>query len=227
MSLVGDESVQEGRPPLRLEARWPILVAVLGVVVLTVLRPAEMRLLPRWVLPTFEVVLLATIIARHPARIGPRMALLRAVAITIVGIVLADTLAATVRLIDVLIHGGQATNSAEALLTAGAIVWGSNILAFALLYWLIDCGGAAARAHHMPPVPDFAFPQQLSPEIAIPGWRPQFIDYLYLGLTASTAFSPTDVMPLAAWAKVAMSVQSLVSLSVMGLVVARAINVLT
>ena len=74
--------------------------------------------------------------------------------------------------------------------------------------------------------PDLAFTQQLSPEMAPAGWRPQFHDYLYLGLTSSTAFSPTDVMPLAGWAKLAMAVQSLISLSVLGLVIARAVNVL-
>jgi hypothetical protein len=227
VSLVGEESVADPLSPARLEARWPILMAVLSIVVLTLLRPAEMRLLPRWVLPTVEIVLLATIIARHPARVGPRAALLRAIAICVVGIILADVLTATVRLIDVLIQGGKATNSAGPLLTAGAIVWGSNVLAFSLLYWLVDGGGAAARAHHMPAALDLAFPQQLSPETAPPGWRPQFIDYLYLGLTASTAFSPTDVMPLRPWAKVAMGAQSLVSLSVLGLVIARAVNVLS
>jgi uncharacterized membrane protein len=228
VSVVGEEESAADTPPAeRLEARWPILAAVLGIVVLTLLRPAEMRIFPRWVLPTVEVVLLAVVLARHPARVGPRAALLRAISICVVGIILADVLTATVRLIDVLIQGGQATNSAGQLLTAGAIVWGSNVIAFSLLYWLVDGGGAAARARHMPAALDLAFPQQLSPEVAPPGWRPQFIDYLYLGLTASTAFSPTDVMPLRPWAKVAMAAQSLVSLSVLGLVIARAVNVLS
>ena len=203
------------------------MAAVLVVMALTVLRPPEMRLAPRWSLPAVEVVLLAVLVARHPARIGPRAALLRAIAIVLVGIVMADTLVTTVRLLYVLIHGGQTTTSADALLAAGAIVWGSNVLAFGLFYWLVDGGGAAARAHHMPPALDLAFPQQISPEIAPRGWRPQFLDYLYLGLTASTAFSPTDVMPLAPWAKLAMATQSLVSLAVLGLVVARAVNILT
>ncbi len=83
------------------------------------------------------------------------------------------------------------------------------------------------RAHHMPRTPDLAFPQQLNPRIAPLEWRPRFVDYLYLGLTNSTAFSPTDVMPLAPWAKIAMGTQSLISLAVLGLVVARAVNVLT
>ncbi len=104
---------------------------------------------------------------------------------------------------------------------------GGNNIAFALLYWELDGGGAAARAHHLPAHPDFAFPQQLSPRIAPPDWRPRFIDYLYLGFTNATAFSPTDVMPLAPWAKIAMAVQSVISLSVLSLVVARAVNIFT
>ena len=78
----------------------------------------------------------------------------------------------------------------------------------------------------MPRAPDFAFPQQLNPEVAPPGWKPQFIDYLYLGLTSCTAFSPTDVMPLTPRAKVLMGCESLISLAVLGLVIARAVNVL-
>ena len=70
-------------------------------------------------------------------------------------------------------------------------------------------------------------PSSSTPEVAPPNWRPRFIDYLYPGLTASTAFSPTDVMPLAPWAKAAMGTQSLISLAVIGLVVARTVNVFT
>ena len=75
--------------------------------------------------------------------------------------------------------------------------------------------------------PDFAFSQQLNPELAPPGWRPKYVDYLILGITTSTAFSPTDVMPMTAWAKLMMALQSLISLAVIGLVVARAVNAFT
>jgi hypothetical protein len=74
---------------------------------------------------------------------------------------------------------------------------------------------------------DFAFTQQLSPELAPPGWRPRYVDYFTLGMNTSTAFSPTDVMPLVSWAKLTMTLQSLISLAVIGLVIARAVNVLT
>jgi uncharacterized membrane protein len=221
-----DEAAPEPLGAVRGEPRWPMAAAVLGASALTLLRPAELRVLPAWVLPVVEVVLLVVLVVRDPGRIDRRSRTLRYVSICVVGILVVDALVATGHLITVLVRGGEATDSAESLLVAGAIVWVANIVAFSLLYWELDSGGAAARAHGLPATPDLAFPQQLSPELAPPGWRPQFYDYLYLGLTSSTAFSPTDVMPLAGWAKLAMAAQSLVSLAVLGLVVARAVNVL-
>jgi uncharacterized membrane protein len=150
---------------------------------------------------------------------------LRAVGIALVAVLGLSAMVATGFLIDSLITGGPETDSAGDLLEAGAVVWTSNNIAFALLYWELDGGGAAARAHDPLRQPDLAFPQQLNPHISSPGWRPRFIDYLYLGFTNATAFSPTDVMPLAPWAKIAMTVQSVISLALLGLVVARAVNV--
>jgi len=224
---MAEEQLGEGLSPIRSEARWPVLVAVVTVITLTALRPAELRFAPLWVLPTVELVLLVILSVSHPARDSQRSARWRVVALGIVAVVLAETLLATARLVDVLIRGGHATNSAELLLAAAATVWASNVIAFALLYWLLDGGGAAMRARGPSRQLDLAFPQHLNPEIAAAGWRPQFIDYLYLGLTASTAFSPTDVMPLVPWAKCAMGVQSMIAITVLGLVVARAVNVFT
>ena len=112
-------------------------------------------------------------------------------------------------------------------LVRGALVWLGNNVVFALVYWLFDGGGAYARARHTRPYPDLSFPQHQNPELAPPGWRPKFGDYLYLGLSTATAFSPTDVMPLAPWAKLAMAVQTLISLVVFTLVIATAVNVLS
>jgi hypothetical protein len=131
-------------------------------------------------------------------------------------------------LIGDLIHGGKETNSATALLEAGAVVWVSNNIAFSLLYWQLDGGGSAARTLEWPRRRvDLAFPQDLNPGISRETWLPRFIDYLYLGFTNATALSPTDVMPLEPWAKMAMATQSLISLAILGLVVARAVNVFT
>ncbi|WP_030772680.1 MULTISPECIES: hypothetical protein [unclassified Streptomyces] len=208
------------------ESRWPMASAVLAAMVLTLLLPDDLRMAPRWVLPVVEGVLLLALIAGDQGRIDRRSAFLRAVSITLVGALALSAVWSTVRLVDDLVHGGPETGSASSLLQAGSAVWVGTILAFALLYYELDSGGAAARAHRMPPTPALAFPQQINPELGAAGWRPRFIDYLYLGLTNATAFSPTDVMPLAPWAKAVMSVQALISLLILGLVVARAVNVL-
>jgi uncharacterized membrane protein len=177
------------------------------------------------VIPSIEGVLLIALIAADPGKIDRRSRLLRVLSIVLVAVMVLVALWATSLLIADLIHGGGETDSASELLAAGSIVWLSNNIAFALLYWELDGGGAAARAHGLPTYMDFAFPQQMNPQLAPRSWRPQFVDYLYLGFTNAVAFSPTDVMPLAPWAKIAMAVQSLASLAILGLVIARAVNV--
>ena len=145
------------------EARWPMAGAVLAAMVLTLLLPDEVQLGPIWVLPLIEGVLLVAVIAADPVTISRRSRELRALSIALVFVLVLGSLWATVQLIDDLIHGGPETNSASDLLEAGTIVWVSNNIAFALLYWELDGGGAAARAHERPTYADLAFPQQLNP----------------------------------------------------------------
>jgi hypothetical protein len=201
--------------------------AILAAMVLTILLPAEWRLGPPWAVPAVEGALLLALIVGDPGAISKRSSVLRGVSIALVAVLIGQSLWSTVRLIDDLITGGPHTSSAGALLAAGSIVWVSNNIAFALLYWELDGGGAAARAYGLPEYPDLAFPQQLNPNVAPPDWRPRFIDYLYLGFTNATAFSPTDAMPLVPWAKITMAVQASISLAILGLVVARAVNIFT
>ncbi|MFI1716839.1 hypothetical protein ACIGW4_31485 [Streptomyces sp. NPDC053513] len=200
--------------------------AVVAAMLLTVLLPDDLRLAPRWVLPAVEGLLLLALIAGDPGRIDRRSTVLRTMSIALVCVLALSAVWSTVQLVDDILHGGKETSSATSLLQSGGTVWACTVLTFSLLYFELDCGGAAARVHHMPATPALAFPQQLSPEVANADWRPRFVDYLYLALTNATAFSPTDVMPLAPWAKIAMGIQSLVSLLILGLVVARAVNVL-
>jgi len=208
------------------EPRWPMASAVVAAVVLTLLMPDDLRFGPNWLLPVIVGVLLAAEIAGDPGRIDRRTAPLRALSVGLISVLVFGALWATVLLTSHLINGGEETDSAGALLEAGSIVWASNIIAFALLYWELDGGGAAARAHKPSSrIVDFAFPQQMNPELAPTHWRPRFIDYLYLGFTNATAFSPTDAMPLAPWAKITMALQAMISLTVLGLVIARAVNI--
>lgn len=208
------------------ESRWPMVAALLAAICLTLLLPSSARAAPKYLVPGLELALLVALVAGDPGRIDRRGKWLRWVSLGLVAILILGALWATALLIHDLVEGtSEVANDAVKLLETGAIVWTSNNIAFSLLYWDLDSGGSAERLHHAPRYPDLAFPQQLAPELAPPGWRPLFIDYLYLGFTNATAFSPTDVMPLAAWAKAAMAVQSLVSLAILGLVVARAVNV--
>ena len=146
--------------------------AVVAALVLIVLLPDGERIGPPWLLPLLAGLLLVALIAGDPGKIDRRSNVLRVVSIALVFVLVANSLWATAQLIDALINGGKETNSASALLAAGTTVWVSNCLAFALLYWELDSGGAAARAHRVPDHPDFAFPQQLNPDVAPVGWRP-------------------------------------------------------
>jgi len=209
------------------EARWPMAFAVVAVIVLTILLPHDLVTHPRWGIPIVEGILLVAVIIADPGKIDLVSPRVRALSIALIALLVATTLWCTTQLIVELIRGGSATNSAGALLAAGGIVWISNCLSFGLLYWELDSGGPAVRAHGLPAHPDFAFPQQLNPELAPENWRPRFVDYMYLGFTSATAFSPTDAMPLKPWNKLAMMAQSTISLALLGLVIARAVNVLT
>ena len=207
------------------ESRWPMALAVLAVVVLSQLLPRTL-VFPYRVAPVAEIVLLVAVIISDPGKIDRVSPRVHALSLTLIVVIAASALFATGLLIDELIRGGQATQSGGTLLAAGGGVFLINCVAFALLYWELDGGGPAVRAHGMPAYPDFAFPQQQSPELAPLGWRPQYVDYLYLGFVTAVTFGPADVLPLRAWNKLAMLLQSASSLLLLGLVIARAVNVL-
>jgi hypothetical protein len=219
----------DGEEEIFIEPRWPVALAVASFIavsiVLRITVPDRESLGPRWLVPGVEIGLLVCLLAADPAHVALRARWLRRISIGLVLTLAAATLLSTGILINDLVVGGKVTNEAGSLLASGAVIWLGNVLVFSLIYWLLDSGGPLARYRHERPYPDFAFSQQLSPELAPPGWRPRYADYLILGLTTSTAFSPTDVMPMAAWAKLTMASQSIISLSLVGLVIARAVNV--
>ena len=125
---------------------------------------------------------------------------------------------------SLLLHRG--VSDATSLLRSGGSIWLTNVVVFALWYWEFDRGGPGARAEARNHVPDFLFPQMTDPDLASPHWAPSFFDYLYMSFTNSSAFSPTDVLPLTRWAKALMMAQSATSLTVVALVIARAVNIL-
>jgi hypothetical protein len=215
--------------PAKIEPRWPVALAVLFFIVITVtlrvVQPHRESLGPHWLVPGIEIAVLVVLVAADPTHVSERRRWLRPLSIGLVFALLAAALISTGVLITDLIRGGKVTNEASSLLASGALIWLGNVLVFSLLYWLLDSGGPVARYRGEHEHPDFAFTQQMSPELAPPGWLPHYVDYLILGLTTSTAFSPTDVMPVSRWAKILMALQSIISLVVVGLVIARAVNV--
>jgi uncharacterized membrane protein len=199
-------------------------LAVVGMMALTLIPPYAMAWVP-FLVATFQGMLLVTLIAGDPGRIDDRSRRVRRLSITLVGLLLATALVSTALVVYDLVSGSPETSQPGPLLLVGGKVWLLSNIAFAILYWQVDSGGPAERAHALRAHPDLGFPQLMSPDIAPPGWRPRFSDYLYLSFTTANAFSPTDTPPLARWAKVAMGSQALISFVVVGLVIARAVNV--
>ena len=211
-------------PPIHGESRLPMATAVLVLMGLTLVSPAHLSWFPGWLLAAVEGILLLILMIGDPGRIDRETPWLHWTSVLLVAVLLASALGSTALLILDMLDASPVTAEAGPLLVAGAKVWLTNNIAFALLYWEFDDGGPIERAKGLPDHPDLAFPQQLSPELAKPGWRPEFLDYLYVAFTTANAFSPTDTMPMAHWAKVAMASQALISFTIVGLVLARAVN---
>jgi uncharacterized membrane protein len=208
------------------EPRLPVVITLVVAMAIPFLMPDELVPGAQWIVPSIIFVLLVVMLVLDPGRIDGRSAELHWLRLGIVLVLVVGTAFGTVELTHALVVGSAAiTNSPEELLRAGGLVWLGLLITFAFLYWELDLGGPGERAHIERGLPDLAFPQDLNPSIAPAGWHPTFIDYLYLGLTNNLAFSPTDVMPLKHWAKLAMGLQSVVSLLVLGLVIARAVNI--
>lgn len=131
-----------------------------------------------------------------------------------------------VRLVVGILQSADFASPGE-LLTIGGIVWITNVIAFSFWYWHLDRGGPSARARGSAAVPPaFRFPEESGPEPAPPSWFPQYVDYLALSFNTATAFGPSDVSALRHWSKLTLMLESAISLVLIALVVARAVNVL-
>ncbi len=208
------------------EPRWPAFVAVLAVVGLYTALPRYLVAGPRWL---FLGVVLGLLVPAVVTHVKDHHLLNRLFGFTITGVVTAGLVASVVLLIEEL--PAHRETPTELLLSAAAL-WATNVLVFALWYWRLDAGGPHGRDKR-PGHPDGAF---LFPQMTLgsePGavndcglWSPNFLDYLFLAFNTSTAFSPTDAPVLERWAKALMMLQSLISLTVLALLAARAVNIL-
>jgi len=197
--------------------------AVLVAIILQSTAPENGRLVPWWIVPAIELLMLAVAMIRDPGRIdrrGPgsqRATIALAAAMTI-----ATVVGIAVLIVDILDTNLIVT--ANSILGRGAALWVTNVIAFSFWYWIFDRGGPGERAAGSGIAPSFAFPENATPELAPDGWQPRYHDYLYLSFTNATAFSPTDTLPVQAWAKMAMLAESVLSLITAIMVIARAIN---
>jgi hypothetical protein len=195
---------------------------------------------PRWVAPAFEIVLLAPLSVatawnqrrtreasedHHWQAIQRRGQWIRGFSVMLTAMVMVINFEALVSVMHALLHGAKGP-SGQSLLIDALNIWFTNVVVFALWYWTIDRGGPVARELGTPLRPDFLFPQMLGEGDQNPDWTPGFLDYFYVSFTNATAFSPTDTMPLSVRAKMLMAVEAFVSLMTVGLVAARAVNIL-
>jgi uncharacterized membrane protein len=212
--------------PTAAEHRWPVTVSVIAAIVLQILLPPRLTgPLPPDLLPAVESALLVATIIVNPLRFERGEVMLRFASVVLIAVMSFANSVSAVLLIRAILQS-KAGSTATPLLAEAASIWATNIIAFALWYWELDRGGPAQRARGTKQLPDLMFPQMANPDLAPPDWEPYFVDYLYLAFTNATAFSPTDVMPLARWAKLTMLVQGAVSLALGALVIARAVNIL-
>jgi len=208
------------------EPRWHATVAIFAVGGLRLALPRELAIGPDWL---FLVVVGALALFNVIAALYDRHKLATFLGYLVVAIVTADMTWSLCLLVAALPAHRE---TPLALLRSAAALWITNILVFASWYWRLDAGGPYARGlrdEHTDGA--FLFPQMtLSQEAQVAmgedQWSPGFIDYLFLAFNTSTAFSPTDSPVLSRWAKVLMMVQSLISLTTLALLAARAVNIL-
>jgi hypothetical protein len=204
---------------------WPAQLSVAAAIALNLALTEKVTIGPTWLLPSVEGALLAVLVIIAPSRAATHSPRIRRFALGVIGLVSLANIASLALLVHYLVNGGKA--GGHALILSGVVLWGTNVLLFSVWYWEMDRGGPQVRFLDPKALPDFQFPQMENPGLAPPGWRPGFVDYLYVSLTNATAFSPTDTMPLTQTAKLVMAVQSIAALATVGLVVARAVNILS
>ncbi|MEP7014938.1 MAG: hypothetical protein ABI925_05820 [Verrucomicrobiota bacterium] len=208
------------------EPRWQALLAFLAIGAIYLALPRSLIIGPIWLLPSLIVVLLVPTVMTH--RSGKR-SLNRALGLLINGITTVALIGSVVLLVRALPSHKE---SPLELLRSGGILWLTNVIVFALWYWRLDGGGPTTRQEEKKfGSTSFLFPQMQVPhdersQFACTGWRPRFVDYLFVSFTQSSTFGPTDAPLLARWAKVLAMVQVFISLSIVVLLISRAVGVL-
>jgi uncharacterized membrane protein len=209
--------------PIGRRELWHAQLVFLLVVILQYTLPKELRIGDRWTIAIIELVLIACIGITAPKRHISFKSINRTIAIMLIGVISFTNITSLWLVINGLLNGSDVPG--KHLVTAAFAIFITNIISFSLWYWEIDGPGLTGVKRHDAD-PKFDFPQMESELKHNQNWEPTYFDYLYLSVTNSTAFSPTDTMPLTHFAKALMSVQALIALLTVVLVTARAVNIL-
>jgi hypothetical protein len=208
------------------EPRGQVILAVLAIGAIYLALPANLIVGPIWLLPTLIVVLLIPTVVSHRAGMRGLNRTLGILINALTTIALIGSVALLVRALPA--H----KESPLALLRSGGMLWLTNVIVFALWYWRLDGGGPTKREEDKKfGSRSFLFPQMQIPhderaQFACTGFRPRFVDYLFVSFTQSSTFGPTDAPLLARWAKVLAMIQIFISLSIVILLISRAVGVL-
>ncbi len=202
------------------EPRWPAFIAMLAASGVYLAMPEPMSVGPSWGLLGVITLLLIAITVSHRRE---RFDVAKVLTLVANGLITLAMIASLVFLIQGIPKHAEAPKD---LLRSASMLWIANVLVFALWYWKLDAGGPMGRDNKDDGLnSSFLFPQMLERD-GDPSWTPHFMDYLFLSFNTSTAFSPTDTAVLSRWAKLGMMLQSLISLSIVILLAARAVNIL-
>jgi len=199
---------------------WHVQLVLIGVIVLQLLLPARLIALPKFLLPMLELLSLIVLQVVTPKKAVFESNVRRLFVLALIALVAVANATSLQLLLEALFTAGK--SDAPELLSSAVGIYVTNIVVFALLYWEMDGGGPGTRRANKHDENDFLFPQQQA-DIR---WYPTFTDYLYVSTTNATAFSPTDTLPLSRRAKMIMALQAFLSLLVVAVIAARAINIL-
>jgi len=206
------------------ESRFPAFAAMLVAIAGQTWVSHSLGFSPVWLFAAVSATLLTASIAIYLSPWKQPSGLMRLLSAGFIGVVVVANAVSTVMLVRGVFVGSRL--DAPGLLGTGCVLWAVNIALFALVYWELDGGGPEARAENAQ-LPDIVFPQQQNADsgLAPDDWQPRFGDYLYVSLTSATAFSPTDALPYTRKAKLAMAVEATMSIAIVAMLVARAVNV--
>jgi uncharacterized membrane protein len=218
-------SKEQTEAKARPEHRWAVFVSIAGALTLYFFIPQKVQPIPNWIVPSIGALFLIPQVILNPTRLVNERAWSRWMSVALSAIMVLVNQVTIILVLRELIVGDS---TGPAVLLTATMVWVTNVIAFAFVYWELDLGGPFARRLHNARATqqmDFRFPQH----DGAPGnknWEPAFFDYAYFSLSNMMAFSPTDVMPMTTRAKALMGYQALTGFALLALVISRAVNIL-